>query len=127
MATTPQFVRTIAPEFSSETDDRINVFIEIADRSIAENIWSDHADYGRGYLAAHLMTISSRGGLAGPVKSEKVGDLSQSFAVSDAATSLDSSSYGKEYLRLRSEIAKTPVVASGDPVTIHNFNRVVIV
>lgn len=127
MATTPEFVRTIAPELSGETNDRINFFLDIADKSIAEPIWGIHADYGRGYLAAHLMTISNRGGLAGPVKEEKVGDLSQTFAVSDAATALDSTSYGKEYLRLRSEIAKTPVIGDGAPLVISSDNRVIII
>jgi hypothetical protein len=62
------------------------------------------ADRARRYLAAHLGSIASgvNPGARGAVQSESVGQVSRSFALSVAQGSnpLDSTGYGKEYMRL---------------------------
>ena len=125
---TPADVRIIAPEFAGKTDEEIQFFIDIAVLSCDEIIWGDFYNPGVCYLTAHLLTRSANGGsAAGPVQSEKVGDLSRTYAVSSGGNALGSTAYGAEYLRLRSTLALSPVVADADPILNNRNNRVIIV
>lgn len=90
----------IAPEFAGAAnasdvvtlaEQRVGVaFGEVRDQAVA-------------HLAAHMLTTAQRGGSSGPVTSERVGDLAQSYAVQAGGTGLDSTAYGKEFLRLKRE------------------------
>jgi len=72
------------------------------------------ATYGAGVLnlAAHTLAVELRGSKAhgGPVASESAGPLSRSYAVAASNDALDSTSYGREYKRLRESILRNPLV-----------------
>jgi len=51
-------------------------------------------------MAAHVLTLASRGGAGGVVTGETEGSLSRSFGAMDGATRLDSTAYGQEAMRL---------------------------
>lgn len=115
MAATAQLVKDLAPELIPQGDTRINQFIGFAYLQVDEDRWGSIADLGVAYLAAHLLTVSARGGsgAAGPVTSESVGSVSRSFGSSSSQAgsgSLDSTSYGREHLRLRGLLSMTPEV-----------------
>lgn len=99
-------VTDVASELSTSAAATQATVLASVDAQINATQWGDLADFGRLYLAAHLGTVTARGGNGpgGPVASEAVGDLSRSYANfspmgSDAL--LDSTPYGKEYRRLR--------------------------
>lgn len=114
---------TLHPEFSSVDEDRVAAFIALAVLRVSSTQWGVKADMGVTALACHLLSkalaseaagaAGGGGGVAGPVTSETVGDVSATYAdaTSAAAASnggrnadLMSTSYGREYLSLRSEI-----------------------
>lgn len=55
------------------------------------------------YMAAHILTIATRGGTGGAVTSETEGSLSRGFGTAGGVvgmTRLDSTSYGQEVARM---------------------------
>ena len=52
------------------------------------------------YMAAHILTIATRGGTGGAVTSETEGSLSRGFGTAGGMTRLDSTAYGQEVARL---------------------------
>jgi hypothetical protein len=110
---TPALVQSIAPEFKNKTSEEIQVFIDIAKTMIDQSVWGDKYDYGVAYLAAHLMTVSARGGTSGSVVKEQVGEITVQYSqpMSDGVKSLYlSTSYGSIYLSLRNSLVLTPLV-----------------
>jgi len=77
-----------------------------------EKRWAATYDGGLLYLAAHTLAIELRGSKApcGPVASESAGPLSRSYAVAASNDAFDSTSYGREYKRLRACILRNPLV-----------------
>lgn len=112
---TPSAFKTRFPEFASESDDRVQMFLDDATIFVNERVWGTRCDLGVAYLAAHLLAINNRGsgGASGPVTSEKVGDLQRSYAA-PTASNLDptyaSTTYGMEYVRIRKTIFTSPIV-----------------
>lgn len=111
MAISADTVIKVAPELSSEETSRINYFITEAGRYINSVTWGAKADFAHALYTAHLMTISGLSGSAG-VTSERVGDLSRSYAVNASDDSLASTSYGKQFMSLRKSLVITPIVVS---------------
>jgi hypothetical protein len=111
---TPADIKALFPEFASESDLRIQLFLDQAAFSVNASVWGNKADFAIQYLTGHLLTVANRGGsgAAGPVTSEKVGDLQRSYAnnVSAVAHELGSTGYGMEFLRLRRSLYITPRV-----------------
>lgn len=114
MSVLPADIKDLFPEFASVSDARIQLFIDQASLSVNASVWGNKADFGIQYLTAHLITVANRGGsgAAGPITSEKVGDLQRSYAnnVSASAHELGSTGYGMEFLRLRRSLFITPRV-----------------
>lgn len=105
-----EHVKIIAPELASESDARIELFIDLAKLSVNESVWGDKYELGVAVMTAHLMTMANSGGAGvGPVTSEKVGDLSRSYAAGDANDTLMSTAYGKWFVQLRKELVITPL------------------
>lgn len=102
--------------FSEETDSRIEIFLTDAALSISSDKFGLFYDLAIYNLAAHLLTMASRGGgAAGPVTSERVGELARGYAAppnSDKMNfgSLASTPFGMEYERIRRQVMITPMV-----------------
>lgn len=93
----------IAPELSTYTEDERSRFLGYASAQV--KFASDNAELQElaiAYLAAHMMTFSKRSGTGGQVVSEREGDLSRSYSQSSSSNAYESTSYGQEYLRIRS-------------------------
>lgn len=113
MAVDASFVKDIAPDLASEVDARVERFIELAALSVNRTTFGAKADLATAVYAAHLMTLSNRGGAAaGPVVSERVGDVSRSYAAPSTKDdgALDSTNYGKWFKQIRRECYTGPQV-----------------
>lgn len=114
MAVTPSSIKLLFPELASVLDDRVSLFIAMAERRVSRDAWGSRADDGVSYLTAHLLTQSAAGAKAkaGPVASVSVGEVSQSYAVSGAVTetSLGATPYGREFLELRGLVFASRVI-----------------
>lgn len=105
--TTREDVIAIAPELSSiaADDGRWAKFIAFAELQMNAAIWGDLLPVGAAYLVAHMMTASKGQAVAGtfgPVTSQRVGDISQTFAAPSGGIigAFSSTTYGGEYHRL---------------------------
>jgi hypothetical protein len=111
---TPAEFKIRFPEFATESDDRVQMFLDDAALSVSERAWSTKYDLGLAYLAAHLLASANRGsaGVSGPVTSEKVGDLQRSYAAasSNIDATYSTTGYGIEFIRLRKTIFTSPIV-----------------
>lgn len=112
MAATPDMVLSIAPELADTfIPSRIVTFIGFAQLNVNRSVWGDKADLAEAVMAAHLMTLSSRGGQGGVVTQEKVGDISRSYAKPEGDDeSLSTTSYGQWFLQMRRTLTITPIV-----------------
>lgn len=92
------------PEFSGEDETRILALEDMARDFVSEAALGSKALTGLMLYTAHLLTMtsSSRSGAAGPVTSERVGDLSRSYGQgsSQGMADLNASTYGQQYQRL---------------------------
>lgn len=126
MAATAKQVQEKFPEFAQETEARIDVFLTDALNDISPTEWGSDADNAQMLLAAHqLCTIGNVDGNAavepGVVKKEKVGDVSAEYAVTSSASassseedSLKTTTYGREFLRIKRRIFPRRYVSSKD-------------
>lgn len=109
MAITWDDVTAIAPELAiegvvSETTQDAIVAHTLA--LLNETSWGDRYDMACAYYAAHVATVTVRGGngAAGNVVSESIGDVSRTYAVFSPAGSdplLDTTPYGKHFRYLK--------------------------
>lgn len=111
-------LRIVAPELASESDARLDLFLGMAARRCDAEEYGDLYADACIYLAAHLVTLSSRavggGGGAGPVVAESAGDLSRSYGavvgVLSSDATLATTPYGIEYLNIRKSIGPAALV-----------------
>lgn len=92
----------IAPEFESLDSSIREGMANLAASSIGD-VYGDNKELATAYLTAHMLTMRDRSGVGGAVKSMKEGDLSLTYAGSDTDDSYASTSYGKEYMRLKKQ------------------------
>jgi len=111
----------------------IQLKIDEATAQVNPAIWGAGTDNGIRYLTMHLIALeamsASLGGggggsssvvTAGPVTSEKVGDVARSYGGGTTSTSSSSgapggsvtptTSYGEEYFRLRGLLSTSPII-----------------
>jgi len=100
--------RCLAPEFSEVTNTKLNEITEFVQYQINEVCWGNRAPQGLALLVAHTLTVAERGGTSGSITMEKVGDLSRSYSAPQGNDGLDSTSYGKEFKRLRKMLVISP-------------------
>lgn len=109
----PESIFTVAPELKSETEETVQFFINMAALRISPDVWKQFYDMGVTFLAAHLLTMKRRAGVAGQVTEQKVGDLSVQYANVQTGKKMDfelmSTSYGMQYLQLRGLAVVTPM------------------
>lgn len=90
--------------------------IELGELEITEAVYNSLYEKALAYYAAHMFTLNglTDDGVtsAYPVKSEKEGDLSRTYAVADSVTgeTYDTTKYGKELKRLRKLVTISLVV-----------------
>ena len=113
MSVTPATFKIRFPEYSSEADARIQLFIDDSVIVLNEVYWGDKYDLGISYYTAHLLALAiesaaGNAGFAGPVASKSVDGTSISFSSTGAADQADeflsSTVYGQRYLALRKTI-----------------------
>jgi|AntRauTorckE6833_2_1112554.scaffolds.fasta_scaffold154254_2 hypothetical protein len=102
--------KTRFPEFFETDDERVQLFIGDAVAELSESAWGTRYDVGICYLAAHLLAIGiatelgDPSGLS-PLASGGADGLSASFAKSAYTNTSQeywqSTSYGKEFMRLK--------------------------
>ncbi len=112
MASTPTLFKVRFPEFDSEADARIQLFLDdtIGFMGLSsDGRWCNNYDVAQCYLAAHLLVVGSfqedgDSGVVSPIKKQEVDDVIIEQAVS-AVTAKEgefgSTSYGKRYLSYR--------------------------
>jgi hypothetical protein len=100
--------RCIAPEFSEVSNTKLNEITAFVQYQINEDCWSNRAPHGLALLVAHTLTLGERGGTSGSITSEKVGDLARSYSGPTGDDELDTTSYGKEFKRLRKMLVISP-------------------
>lgn len=124
MAVTPASFKALFPEFSSQTDPRVQLFLDQASRRVDAATFGARADDALSYLTAHLLAVANTAGQAatsgasGPVSSKTVGPLSVSFAsnwgsASGSGDNYQATYYGREYLTLVKLAIATPLLAWG--------------
>ena len=98
-------------EFSATPIPDLDCLYDLAIPATPENLWGDRTEHARALLVAHMLTVSESGGsAAGPVEREKVAQLEREYAVNaDSDSTYMMTSYGREFLRLRSALVKTPL------------------
>jgi hypothetical protein len=96
-------VVAIAPELSTIAVDSQTAILADVDLEVRAANWPStaHADRAKKYLAAHVASLSRRGGSGGAIQSQTVGSVSVTYAVPVSATVLGSTAYGQEYQRLK--------------------------
>ncbi|NBI40162.1 DUF4054 domain-containing protein [[Haemophilus] felis] len=98
------------PEFNDTDPEQVGIFLEDAQAEVFEPRWGRLYERGVMALTAHFLAVQKRIALSGgnaekPVVAESAGELSASYAMSIATSSLDefyqTTAYGQEFLRLR--------------------------
>lgn len=125
MAATAKQVQEKFLEFAQETESRIDVFLADALKDISPSEWGGDADNAQMLLAAHLLcTVGCVDGTnavePGVVKKEKVGEVATEWAVasptgvSSEEDSLKTTTYGREFLRIKRRIQPRRYSSSRD-------------
>lgn len=95
MADAATLFATIAPDLSGSD---VSGAIDVAEMQIADGLCGDKRPLLVAYLAAHIITLSKRGGASGGVSALREGQLSINYGGS--GDGLHATSYGAEYDRL---------------------------
>lgn len=107
-------VRAFADEFAGLSDPKLNLFLEYARRWVHETKWGDSQKLAEVLMCAHLLTMQerARGGVAGPVTAERVGDVNISYGSTTVTgdEALSTTSYGQQFIELRKTLLITPIV-----------------
>lgn len=109
------YINNLAPEFSGETDARINFCISIGGSMINQTFWpADKVDFAIALYTCHLLKMGKmRGSVA--LAGEKVGDLSKTFSVPNFNNALQTTGYGVMLMQLMSTLVITPMVVGSGP------------
>ena len=111
MAADKATVKLIAPELSTETDGRLDLFLNLASLSFDSTVWGDKLAMGICLMVAHLVTLANRRGSGGNISSQSVGGVSVSYSNSGQGDDeLKTTSYGQMYIKLRKSLVITPLI-----------------
>ena len=100
------------PEFTAIPEVRFNLFLDDAARTMgrSESRWGTAYNTAQAYLVSHLLYLATRTaageqGAAVPIRSKEVDETVVEYAISrdqqNNFNSLNSTSYGQEYIRYR--------------------------
>ena len=98
------------PDFESEDESRVNLFITEAARYVNSRIWSTKTDFATALYTAHLLSVTNSGASSGSLSEDKVGDLSQKYSTPTSEESLGSTAYGLQFLQMRKSLLISPMV-----------------
>jgi hypothetical protein len=87
-------------EFADVDPERITALNETALLFVEEGVFGTKSRYALALMIAHMLKVSSFEGAGGPIISQSVGDLSETFAAPQGKSGLENSSYGQEYMRI---------------------------
>lgn len=93
-----QILNAIAPELSDALEKLTH--LELAESQTGK-VYGEQRDYAVALLAAHTLTLATRGGASGRATSLQEGQLSVGFNVVGFTGQLSATSYGVELQRLR--------------------------
>ena len=103
----PTLIECLSDEFKGTKKKILNCLYDLVDPDVNDSVWGVKAEEAKHLLLLHKLKLKKRKGEAGPLERQKVGQLEREFAVNrESVTSLSSTSYGLEYLRLRKQISK---------------------
>lgn len=106
-----ELFKVIAPEFASTDPSVLNVLYAETQNQTDIDVWGKRYDLANCLLVAHMLKMAARNGRVGGVTGESVGSLSRSFGgLSNVNDSLDLTSYGAEFKRVRKQTVITPIV-----------------
>ena len=93
------------PEFNSESDPRIQMFLDDASLNIDSSIWGNKAELGQLYLAAHYLYEANKpSGAVGILTSRSVDGFSESYTARTIDTDFEMNKYGIRYLQYRKSL-----------------------
>lgn len=93
---------------STTQDDRLDSMIGLAEGQLSSCCFGSQYAYAGALMVLHWLTLEERDGASGAIKSEKEGDLSRTYGVSDSANYWKSTSWGSELQRLKRVKIFTP-------------------
>ena len=103
MSVTIEDIKTQLPEFAALATSQIQLALDRAERRINTTQWGSKADDATICLVGHLLALTCPGGSsAGAATSEKVGDVSASYALPEVfkRSAMARTSHGRCYLEL---------------------------
>jgi len=100
---TPTDIRSRLPEFEALSTECIQTALDEAVIVINPEQWANKFDLGVLYYVGHTLSIAGGNTAPNAPTSEKVGDVSASYAVSGEISSsgFGSSVYGRKYIEIR--------------------------
>lgn len=110
---TPTTFKIRFPEFETQDDSRVELFINDATTQISEAKFGTSYDIALAYLTAHYLSLSVKSssgssGNVGAIASKSVEGVSVSYNQAQAKDQKESyylsTTYGQRYLELRSQI-----------------------
>lgn len=113
MSVTPATFKTRFPEFVSEDDARVQLFLDDSELILNSAYWSDKLDLGTNYLTAHYLALANKTaggtasvGISGPIAARAVDGASVTYAAGAAPKDQSDAyylqtTYGQRYLALR--------------------------
>lgn len=115
MALDTAIFAAVAPQYASTPVATLNTLYGLAEHTVNDDVWTDWAEHGKALLVAHMLAMAERGSASGPVESERVGDLSRTYAIATTTStdddSLNETAYGREFLRVRRGLTVSPFFA----------------
>lgn len=115
--------KLVAPDLAGGmTDSEIATAVQtFALPRLSVDIWGDRYRLGVCYLAAHGVAQSDKDpDAAGPVASKRAGQVSITYGYSQSSGSLESTVYGREFLKLRNELATNSPLATHVDLPTYN-------
>ena len=104
--------KTRFPTFSGVDEDHYNSVKASAEFCVNATTWGVKTDEGVKLMTAHLLALEGRGGSAGSITSQKVGDLERKFSdpMSNGGDVLMSTSYGAQFLSVEKSLVTSPFI-----------------
>lgn len=109
-----QILQKVCPEIATD-GEAVAVFVDLASGRCSHAYFGKLWDQAVAYLAAHMWTVSNRGGDAGAggITSKREGDLSIGYASGNNDSLFGSTSYGLFYLSLLRQCGAGVTITSG--------------
>ena len=113
----PTDVYKYAPELSGTDPDTLELYLDLARQHISSRVWGKKYVTAVLLFTAHILTeLAEETSTEGVITSESLGDMSVSYAVSEATLSRNATHpwgttiYGRMLLALRATNSLTPFV-----------------